>query len=152
MAFYGFRHPLKGFGFVVPKKEGRHIMAATWASSKFSYRSPDDAVLIRCFAGGAANQQIVFRPDDEIVGLVRADLKDIMGISFDPILTRIYRWDRAMPQYTIGHGPRVKTIEQLTAGLGNIQLCGSAYHGIGISDCINSGNTAAQGVLKGIYG
>jgi oxygen-dependent protoporphyrinogen oxidase len=57
-----------------------------------------------------------------------------------------------MPQYTIGHESRVKTIEQLVKGLGNIQLCGSAYHGIGISDCINSGNTAAQSVLKQLFG
>ena len=147
----GFTHPLKGFGFVVPRKEKRHIMAATWTSSKFSYRSPEDTVLIRCFLGGAANQDMVFKHDKEIIGLVRSDLKDIMGISVEPVLALVYRWDRAMPQYTIGHEPRVKTIEQMTAGLGNIQLCGSAYHGIGISDCINSGNTAAQNVLKAIY-
>ena len=146
-----FGHVLKGFGFVVPRKENRHIMAATWSSSKFSYRSPDDSVLLRFFVGGAANQDMVFKSDDEIAGLVRAELKDIMGVTAEPLFVRIYRWDRAMPQYTIGHGPRVKTIEQLTAGLGNIQLCGSAYHGIGISDCVNSGNTAAQSVLKGLF-
>ena len=146
-----FGHTLKGFGFVVPRKENRRIMAATWTSSKFSFRSPDDSVLMRFFVGGAANQDMVFKSDDEIAGLVRADLKDIMGVTAEPLFVRIYRWDRAMPQYTIGHGSRVKTIEQLTAGLGNIQLCGSAYHGIGISDCINSGNTAAQSVLKGLF-
>ena len=81
---------------------------------------------------------------------MRADLKDIMGISFDPILTRIYRWDRAMPQYTIGHGPRVKTIEQLTAGLGNIQLCGSAYHGIGIADSVRFSEVVAKKALHHI--
>ena len=145
-----FGHALKGFGFVVPRKENRRIMAATWTSSKFSYHSPDDSVLLRFFVGGAANQDMVFKSDDEIAGLVRAELKDIMGVTTEPLFVRIYRWDRAMPQYTIGHEPRVKTIEQLTAGLGNIQLCGSAYHGIGISDCINSGNTAAQSVLKGL--
>ncbi|MCL4467858.1 MAG: protoporphyrinogen oxidase, partial [Deltaproteobacteria bacterium] len=146
-----FGHTLKGFGFVVPRKENRRIMAATWTSSKFSFRSPDDSVLLRFFVGGTANQEMVFKSDDEIAGLVRAELKDIMGVTAEPLFVRIYRWDRAMPQYTIGHGSRIKTIEQLTAGLGNIQLCGSAYHGIGISDCINSGNTAAQSVLKGLF-
>ena len=146
-----FGHTLKGFGFVVPRKENRRIMAATWTSSKFSFRSPDDSVLLRFFVGGTANQDMVFKSDDEIAGLVRAELKDIMGVTAEPLFVRIYRWDRVMPQYTIGHGPRVKTIEQLTAGFGNIQLCGSAYHGIGISDCINSGNTAAQSVLKRLF-
>ena len=146
-----FGHALKGFGFVVPRKENRRIMAATWTSSKFTGRSPDDAVLLRLFVGGAAHQGMVFQSDDEIAGLVKAELREIMGVTAEPLFVRIYRWDRAMPQYTIGHESRVKTIEQLTAGLGNIHLCGSAYHGIGISDCINSGNTAAQSVLKKLF-
>ncbi len=148
----GFGHHLKGFGFVVPKKENRHIMAATWTSSKFEYRVTDNAVLIRCFVGGAANQDMVTQTDDVILNLVKQDINDIMGIKSDPIVVRIKRWIKAMPQYTIGHELRAKRIEQLTAGLGNIQLCGSAYHGIGISDCINSGNTAAQNVLKNLLG
>ncbi len=144
----GFGHPLKGFGFVVPRKENRHIMAATWTSSKFEYRAGDGAVLIRCFVGGAAHQDMVSRSDEEILDLVRRDIDDIMGVSPSPVMVRIKRWIKAMPQYTIGHEPRVKTIEQLAEGLGNVCLAGSAYHGIGISDCINSGNTAAQSVLK----
>ncbi len=147
-----FGTALKGFGFVVPKKENRRIMAATWTSSKFSYRAPDDAVLIRLFVGGAAHGDMVFLPDREITDMVKSELNDILGVSAEPLLVRIYRWNRAMPQYTIGHESRVKTIEQMITGLGNIQLCGSAYHGIGISDCINSGNTAAQSVLKGLFG
>ena len=146
-----FTHPLKGFGFVVPKKENRHIMAVTWTSSKFFNRSPDDAVLIRCFIGGAMNQKLVFQSDDEIIKLVKADLKEIMSIKEEPLFSRIYRWDRAMPQYTIGHESRIKAIEQIVKGLKNIQLCGSAYHGIGISDCINSGNIAAQNILKAMF-
>ncbi|MGC8684554.1 MAG: protoporphyrinogen oxidase [bacterium] len=145
-----FNHRLKGFGFVVPKKENRHIMAATWTSSKFSYRAPDDAVLIRCFIGGAWNQKIVFESDETIIDIIKTELGEIMGISSEPIFTRIYRWEKAMPQYTIGHGSRIKTIEQLLGGIGNIQVCGSAYNGIGISDCINSGNLAAQNLLKGL--
>lgn len=143
-------HQLKGFGFVVPKKENRRIMAVTWTSSKFSYRAPDDAVLIRCFVGGAANQEIVFKSDEEIIDIVKTELKDIMSISLEPMFSRIYRWDKAMPQYTIGHGSRIKSINQLIGELGNIQVCGSAYNGIGISDCINSGNIAAQNILKGL--
>ncbi len=146
-----FGHELKGFGFVVPKKEGRRIMAATWTSSKFSYRSPDDAILLRFFVGGAEHKDMFSKSDDEIARIVKAEIMDIMGVTAEPLFIRIYRWDRAMPQYTIGHESRVRTIEQLTAGLGNIHLCGSAYHGIGISDCINSGNTAAQSVLKGLF-
>ncbi len=143
-----FGGTLKGFGFVVPKKENRRIMAATWTSSKFSHRAPEDAVLLRLFVGGVSNQEMVFQPDDKIVSIIKAELNDILGISAEPLFARIYRWDRAMPQYTIGHESRVKTIEQMVTGLGSVRLCGSAYHGIGISDCINSGNTAAQGVLK----
>ncbi len=142
------RMPLKGFGVVIPAKEKRNIMAATWTSSKFAHRAPEGAVLLRCFVGGAKNQDMVFKTDDEILGLIRADLGDIMGIAAGPKLARIYRWERAMPQYTIGHESRLKAIEQLVADAGNLHICGSAYRGIGISDSINSGNVAAQQALK----
>ncbi len=146
-----FNHPLNGFGFVVPRKEKRNIMAGTWTSSKFSYRAPANTVLIRCFVGGAGNDGIVFKPDHELLKLIQTDLKDIMGIEAKPLLTRIYRWDKAMPQYTIGHEEKVKSIEQYTSNLKRIYLSGSAYHGIGISDCIKSGYKASEDAFKDLF-
>ncbi|MBI5344471.1 MAG: protoporphyrinogen oxidase, partial [Deltaproteobacteria bacterium] len=101
------RHPLNGFGFVVPKTEKRRIMAATWTSRKFKYRAPDDAVLIRCFVGGSKDASLLSLSDDEMVLMVREELRDIMGIDAKPQLARVYRWINSMPQYTIGHEERV---------------------------------------------
>lgn len=141
------RHPLNGFGFVVPKIEKRRIMAATWTSVKFSYRAPDDSVLIRCFVGGSKNAELVDLDDAEMVKMVREELKDIMGIDAEPVLARVFRWRNSMPQYTIGHEDRIKWIDERVASTHGLYLTGSAYHGIGISDSIRYGEVVAKKII-----
>lgn len=146
------RHPLNGFGFVVPKVEKRRIMAATWTSVKFRYRAPEDSVLIRCFVGGAKDASLVNLSDSEMASMVREELKDIMGIDAEPVITRVYRWINSMPQYTIGHEERVAWIEERAARYPGLYLTGSAYHGIGISDSIRYGEITAKKVLHYLFG
>lgn len=138
---------LNGFGFVIPKKENKRIMAASFVSMKFAHRAPDDAVLIRCFVGGAKNEDLVFLSDDKIAQIVSEDLKDILGLEAEPILRRIFRWHKAMPQYTIGHEERVASLEERMESHRGLYLAGSAYHGVGISDCIRMGEERASEVL-----
>ncbi|MDH4226682.1 MAG: protoporphyrinogen oxidase, partial [Deltaproteobacteria bacterium] len=145
------KHPLDGFGFVIPRTEGRKIMAATWSSVKWEGRAPDDKVLIRCFVGGASNAALVDMTDEEMSAVVRAELKDIMGIDAVPVLTRIYRWKNSMPQYTIGHIERVEEIMKLSSRHKGLYLTGSAYKGIGISDTVREAEETAKaafGALK----
>lgn len=144
------KHPLNGFGFVVPKIEKRKIMAATWTSVKFSYRAPDDSVLIRCFVGGSKNAELVVLSDAEIINMVRQELKDIMGIDAEPVLCRVYKWRNSMPQYTIGHEERIAWIEERLSRHQGLYLTGSAYHGIGISDSVRYGEIVAKKVLHQI--
>jgi oxygen-dependent protoporphyrinogen oxidase len=147
------RHPLNGFGFVVPSSEKRRIMAATWTSVKFNHRAPPDSVLIRCFLGGAGRSaDIISLSDTELVAIVREELKDIMGIDAEPVLTRVFRWKNSMPQYTIGHQERVEWIEKRTATHPGLYLTGSAYHGIGIADSVRYGEIVAKKVLHYITG
>jgi oxygen-dependent protoporphyrinogen oxidase len=141
-------HPLNGFGFVVPKKEKRRIMAASWVSVKFRYRTPDDSVLIRCFVGGAKNEELVFKSDEELIRMAREELRDIMGITAEPLLARAFKWRKAMPQYTIGHLERVKSIEEMVKRHPGLYLTGSAYNGIGISDSIRMGGETAARVVE----
>jgi oxygen-dependent protoporphyrinogen oxidase len=138
------KHPLDGFGFVIPKTEKKNIMAASWVSVKFAGRAPDGSVLIRCFVGGAKNEELVFRGDEELKRLVACDLREIMGITAEPKVVRVYRWHKAMPQYTIGHEERVAAIDALAARHPGLYLGGSAYRGIGISDCIRTGEEIAR--------
>ena len=141
-------HPLNGFGFVVPRAEERKIMASTWTSTKFSHRSPPDSVLLRAFVGGAQNEHLLEMDDERIIGVVREELMDIMGIKADPILTRVYRWDKSMPQYTLGHAKKLSQLEEKLLRYPGLSLMGCAYRGIGISDCIHDGKLTAEKTLE----
>jgi len=141
------RHPLNGFGFVVPRAEERDIMASTWTSVKFAHRAPDDHVLLRAFVGGAKNESALRLSDDEMVTTSRKELRDIMGIDAEPVLTRVYRWEKSMPQYTLGHLERVAQIEEMVSHHPGLFLTGCAYRGVGISDCIHEGELVAERVF-----
>ena len=142
----GFRHELGGYGFVVPRSEGRPLLASTWTSSKWSHRTPDDAVLLRSYLGGAGREAVVERSDEELVALVRAELKAVMGITEAPILAKVYRWPHAMPQYLVGHLSRLATIEEKLRQLPGVFLTGAGYRGVGIPDCIRDGQETAERV------
>ena len=148
----GFRradviHPLDGFGFVVPRGERRRIFGCTWTSTKFDHRAPEQGVLLRCFVGGAGREELVALSDDELLGLVRGDLRAIMGIDAQPIITRIFRWHRSNPQYDVGHPDRVRAIYALCAARPGLFLTGSAFEGVGIPDCVRHGQETAGNVL-----
>jgi oxygen-dependent protoporphyrinogen oxidase len=142
------RHPFDGYGFVVPRLEKKNIMAATFSSVKFPGRAPQGKALLRCFVGGAKNEAIVSWGDAQLLSAARRDIEEILGIRGEPILTRIYRWERSMPQYTLGHEERLARIEQGLSKLPGLFLSGSAYRGIGISDCIHEAALTAQQCLE----
>jgi oxygen-dependent protoporphyrinogen oxidase len=139
---------LNGFGFLVPKISKRRIMAATYTSNKFSYRAPEGKFLIRVFVGGASNESLVFQEDKKIIKMVREELEDILGIRAEPLFAKVYKWEKAMPQYTVGHLDRLSHIEETASKLPGLYLAGSAYKGIGISDCIVSADNVANEVVK----
>ncbi|HJP18462.1 MAG TPA: protoporphyrinogen oxidase [Nitrospinota bacterium] len=141
-------HINNGFGFIVPGISNRKIMAATYTSNKFLYRAPDGSMLLRCFVGGPKNEDLVFLDDREMEQMIRNELKEIAGIESKPIFTKIYRWEKAMPQYVIGHIDRIKKIEELTAKHPGLYLTGSAFNGIGISDCISTSSKAAEEAIS----
>jgi protoporphyrinogen/coproporphyrinogen III oxidase len=136
---------LPGFGFIVPRVEQRRVNAATWSSVKWSFRAPSEAVLVRCFVGGGHHEELVSVDDDALVAVVREELKDIVGIDATPFLAKVYRWQRSMPRYTVGHLERVAAITQALSPFPGLYLCGSSYRGIGIGDCVRSGfDTATE--------
>lgn len=140
------QHELNGFGFMIPKSEGRQILACTWTSTKFNYRVPQDGGLLRVFVGGEDREELVNLPDEELVALAKAEVADLMGVTVEPLTHRVFRWRKGNPQYDVGHLERVAEMESLAAArLPGLYLTGSAFRGIGIPDCIKSGlNTADQ--------
>lgn len=143
-----FEHSLDGFGLLVARTENKNIKAVTWSSTKFNGRAPKDHVLIRCFVGNAQDETIVYQNDEKIIETVLKDLKDIMGVTAKPILTRVYRWRNAMPQYTLGHGKRVDFIEERLKNFPGLFLIGNAYHGVGVGNCIDEAKRAVQSLFR----
>jgi oxygen-dependent protoporphyrinogen oxidase len=139
--------PLDGFGFVVPFIEHRVILACSYSSVKYEGRAPQGKVLIRCFAGGALQPEVLRRDDAALIASVRGELGELLKISGEPILSRVERWQRAMPQYRVGHLDKLRRIDDLLAPHRSLFLAGNAYRGVGIPHCIHSGETAAEAVM-----
>ena len=139
----------EGFGFLVPKKERRRLVACTWVGTKFSYRVPEGKIVARCFLGGMEDAGVLAERDDAIIAAVTAELREIAGITARPRFSRIARWPRSMAQYSVGHGQRVEELEARVAGIRGLYLAGNAYSGIGIPDCIRMGKMAAERILAG---
>jgi oxygen-dependent protoporphyrinogen oxidase len=137
-------HPLDGFGFVVPFIEKRSLIACTFSSVKFPGRAPEGHELLRVFAGGALQPEIFELDEEELLERVRADLRDLLGIERAPLVHEVSKWARSMPQYHVGHLERTTRIAERVAALPGLFLAGNAYNGLGIPDCIRSGETAAD--------
>jgi oxygen-dependent protoporphyrinogen oxidase len=141
-------HPLDGFGFVVPFIEKRSLLACTFSSVKFADRAPAGKVLLRAFVGGALQPELLELDEDELLARVLGDLRDLLGIERAPLFTEVTKWERSMPQYHVGHLERVKRIEARLAGIPGLVLAGNAYSGLGIPDCIRSGEAAADRIYE----
>jgi len=143
------RHALPpGFGFLVPRSEGKRMLAATFVHNKFSHRVPQDRALLRCAIAGANADAVWHLADNEIIRMIRQGLMQILSVRAEPLFTRVYRWKSAMAQYGVGHLERLERIERLRRQLPGLALAGNGYGGIGIPDCVRSGRDAANQFLS----
>ena len=142
-------HPLSGHGYVVPRGEGGPILACTWSSRKWAGRAPDGWELLRVFIGRAGHlqQELATLPDEALVALAQEEIAARLGVSAPPRIVRVQRWPRGMPQYLLGHPERIARIEAAGRSHPGLFLAGSAYHGVGLPDCIASGERAAKAAL-----
>lgn len=142
-----FRHRMDAFGMVVPACERRQILAVSFSSRKFEGRAPAGQIVLRTFLGGAMQPELMERSDEEMLAIVNTELRQIFGMSQEPMFAEVMRYDRAMPQYHVGHLDRVAAIERGVGQHAGLQLAGSGYRGVGIPDSIESGREAAERVL-----
>jgi len=140
--------PLDGFGFVVPLVEARSIVACTYSSVKYPGRAPEGAVLLRAFVGGAMQQSLFDQDDAAMADSVRRELRELLGIGSEPLLMRIHRHPQAMPQYQVGHLDRLARIDTALQRHPGLAVAGNAYRGVGIPDCIHSGELAAEAIVR----
>ena len=138
-----------GFGFLIPARERRRMVACTFVGNKFAHRCPPDMGLLRCFLGGAADHAVLDLDDEAVSALVRDELRSILGLEAGPDFVRISRWPRAMAQYTVGHSSRLAAIQKAAARMPWLSLSGNAYNGIGIPDCIAMSKAAAHRLASG---
>jgi oxygen-dependent protoporphyrinogen oxidase len=137
-----------GFGFLVPRSENKRLLAATFVHNKFPHRAPDDRALLRCFFAGSNAENIWQLSDETIINIVREELQQIVGLRAAPLFARVYKWKSAMAQYGVGHLERLERIESLRKQLPGLALAGNGYRGIGVPDCIRSGQQAAKELLN----
>lgn len=138
---------LDAFGVLCPLVEKRALMAATYSSTKWPGRAPKGKTLMRGFVGGPHNQAILQKSDEELTEIVKSEMRSILGLKAEPIWAKVFRWDRGMPQYTLGHLGRVELITERLRAIPGIAAAGGSYTGVGIPNCIESGERAVSKVL-----
>jgi oxygen-dependent protoporphyrinogen oxidase len=139
---------LDGYGYVIPRREGRKALACTWTSTKFPHRAPEGYALLRVFIGRAGQEADIPWDNDSLLEIAQEELSLTLGIKADPVLSRVFTWEKAMPQYNVGHPARLQRIENLLDNYDGLALAGNGYQGIGIPDCIHSGELAVARLMK----
>lgn len=142
-----------GFGFLVPSREQRSILGTIVDSNVFPGRAPAGHVLLRTMVGGARTPRLAELPDESLIDHVRADLKDITGLAAAPAFSRIFRHEKAIPQYLVGHAARLVEIDQALASHPGLVLTGNAFRGVSLNDCVvNAWKTAESLIPAGVSG
>lgn len=142
--------PLNGYGYVIPRREGRPALACTWTSTKFPHRAPEGHALLRVFVGRAGQEEDLSWNRDDLLSIARSELRQTLGIKTDALIESVFIWEKAMPQYNLGHPERLKRINEQIGEFPGLALAGNGYQGIGIPDCIYSGTLAADQVLSSL--
>ncbi|MBI4881045.1 MAG: protoporphyrinogen oxidase [Planctomycetes bacterium] len=141
------RHPLDSFGFLCARGEGRRILGCIFASSVFSGHAPPGLVSLRALLGGVFSPEIARAPEESIAGAALADLDDLLGLRGEPERLRVFRHERALPQYNLGHAERLAAIERALTRHPGLFLAGAGYSGVSVNDCVRSGRNTAEKVL-----
>ncbi len=142
--------PLDGFGFLVPPSEGLNILGCVWNSSLFKGRAPTGKALVTAFIGGARNPGAAKAADAELVSMAHHELQKALGVSSEPQVIAITRYERAIPQYNLGHFARVQRIERLLSDLTGLTLIGNYLHGVSTGDCIKEADRAASQIYESL--
>lgn len=144
--------PPDGFGFIAPQRTRRDILGVQWCSTIFPDRAPSGSILIRALCGGWHRADVVDWDDTRLVDAVCAEVRLAMGITAAPCFTHIVRWDRAIPQYQLGHGERVAAVMEQAGTHRGLFLTGNAYHGVALNDCTEQAGLTANRVADFLRG
>jgi oxygen-dependent protoporphyrinogen oxidase len=141
-------HSLNGFGFLIPRHQRIRTLGSIWTSSIFANRAPEGHVQLRTMFGGAGDKSALELNDEELWQTIRRELGPLIGIKADPVFTRIYRWERGIPQYILGHRDRRARLEEHAARHPGLYFAGNAYYGVGLNDCVKMAKSVADRILQ----
>lgn len=144
--------PLDGFGYIAPQRTRRDVLGVQWCSSIFPDRAPPGMVLLRAMSGGWHRAEIAGWDDARLLEAVRAELRLALGVAAPPLFHHIARWQRAIPQYHLGHLERVAWIESRATCYPGLFLSGNAYHGVSLNDCTEQAEIIAGRVASYLTG
>lgn len=150
---FGYRkekveNPLNGFGFLVPRIEGLRVLGTLWDSSIFPNRAAEGYALLRTMVGGAKSPETAMLADEKIISMVFDELKPILTLKTDPDMVRIYRWEKAIPQYLLGHSKKLILLDDRLKRYPGLYLTGNAYRGIGMNDCVENAYRLADEIME----
>ena len=138
---------LDGFGFLAPSLEKRPVLGALWDSSIFAGRAPDGWHLIRILAGGARHPEIAQLDDSKLTDIAVNELTDLTGLKGMPEILGIFRWDKAIPQYNVGHEAMMYELSRLLDGRRLYMRC-NWIGGVSLNDCIAASNSLAEYICQ----
>jgi protoporphyrinogen/coproporphyrinogen III oxidase len=142
--------PLDGFGFLAPRSEGLRTLGSIWNSALFTDRSPEGWTFTTNFIGGATDPEAVRLSDEALIETVHRDLNQALGITGAPRRLPITRYERAIPQYNLGHAARVTAIDSLLKHHRGLRLAGNYLHGVSLGDCIKNADAIAHEINQAL--
>jgi oxygen-dependent protoporphyrinogen oxidase len=154
VATFGYRREqietnLRGFGFLVPEVERRKILGTIWSSSIFPNRAPEGCVELTTFIGGSRQPELVKISNEEIAKIAREENAALMKIKGEPLFQYVTKWDRAIPQYNIGHLTIIDAVRRVESIYRGFYICSNYKDGISVADCIANGKKTAESILIG---
>ncbi len=142
------KHPLDGFGMLIPSTEKKQTLGALFSSALFAERAPAGRVLFTCFIGGRKTPSVGEWSDEQLINTVNTELSEILDIDAGPVFTKVARWSHAIPQYEVGHLARIAKIDDIAQKYAGLHLMGNWRDGISVGDCIDNGFAMARKLLS----
>jgi oxygen-dependent protoporphyrinogen oxidase len=141
-------HPLDGFGFLAPRKEGLRVLGVLFPSEIFPGRSPQGHVILTAFAGGRTDPEVASWDEERLMSEILGELRRTLGVRGEPVARAIRRWPRAIPQYEIGHGRFLDLAREIEANLPGLRIGGNFLRGVSVPDCIRNASALAAEMLQ----
>lgn len=142
------RHPLDGFGVLVPQVERRQILGTLFSSTLFPGRAPAGHVALTTFVGGTRDPQLAGLADPALLRVVQGELASLLGASGAPVFTHVQRWPRAIPQYTLGYQRFKDVVTAVEASAPGFFIGGNCRDGISLASCMEAGRRLADAAAK----